>query len=1144
MRIHGKRSTHLPACLVIFLFLFNFSSAQVNMVEYGKNRVQYNRFKWSYYQSPNFNVHYNQNGLELAKFVTQAAEEELPSLEEFIEFGVQRRINIVLYNHYNDYKQSNIGIGLDWPNSGGVTKLVNNKMVIYFNGDHLDLRRQIREGIARVLVETLLFGDDLGEFAQNQALLDLPKWMTDGYIMYAAENWSTKNDNALKSAMLGYDYKNFYQFAFEQPGLAGHAFWYYIEEKYGRENVTYLLYLSRMYKNVNRATQTICKKKLKIVLKEFMTYNQDKYFKDIRSRRDVPSGRVAAPVEITKKDYFRFQASPQPKSSTYAVVEYHRGVTRIVLNENFIYRRVIWKSGIRNLEEKPNPNYPMMAWDPKGTKLSIITWEKGQLLLRIYDVPGRKMILNGQALPFEQVNDVQHMLDANTLLLSAVKGGQSDIYIYKIDKQQTEQITNDVFDDLDASFVAFPNKTGVLFSSNRPSPEAPSGDTVLPNHPYNVFLVDNWNKSEFKQITQLSKVKHGNARFPMQYNVNHFTFVSDETGIGNRWAGFFTTQAAGVDTIYQVGEELLRNPDRKELDSTLLSWNRSEPDSVYTFRITQDSAYTFPITNYQSSILETRIAGEKGLVTEVNRQGQFKFLYKLNVDENTLRKRNINARPTEYIKRITRLEKTAGADQSTRTDLTDSLASEEPDEIIFENAFEQDSSFVIGSNADQKSSRRQEVYSRMRPFLYTRKYFVDNITTNFISNNVLLINRFQPYSGASGPVQLGNNNSLNAMTRIGAMEFLEDYKFSGGFRINYGFEDKEVFMRFDNLRRRLDWGATYYRMTQSIGLISGGGAFQAKQLTNLYQGTLSYPFNEVQSIRINAGIRRDEYIVKNDDLIPGSLTEPNRFENFLMARAEIVHDNSIAPAANIWKGLRMKGWFELFSRAGGNFKGTGRDTTGTFTFNVGFDARHYLPIYRNIIWAVRGAADFSWGNNKLIYYLGGTDGWLMLGNNQVVRNGVQKERYFNTSNRPAPDQRYVYESLAVNLRGFTQNVANGNNAMVINSEIRVPVFATFFNKPINNAFLRNFQIVQFVDLGAAWNGRFNKFGRPEITYNEPGSPLTVVARAPGIGPFLGSYGFGARSTLLGYFIRLDAGWPMSGFFNQKPKFHVSLGFDF
>ena len=96
------------------------------------------------------------------------------------------------------------------------------------------LRLRVREGIARVLVENILFGDDLGEFAANQALLDLPKWLTDGYIEYVAEQWSPKLDDDLKSALLSGDYTNFYQFAYEKPLLAGHAFWHYIGDKYGQ----------------------------------------------------------------------------------------------------------------------------------------------------------------------------------------------------------------------------------------------------------------------------------------------------------------------------------------------------------------------------------------------------------------------------------------------------------------------------------------------------------------------------------------------------------------------------------------------------------------------------------------------------------------------------------------------------------------------------------------------------------------------------------------------------------------------------------------------------------------------------------------------------------------------------------------------
>jgi len=1135
---------------VLALFLFNQTVvvAQVNMVEFGKNRVQYNRFKWSFYQSPNFNVHYNQNGLELAKFITQIAEQDLPEIEDFVEFSVQRRINIVVYNHYNDYKQSNIGLGLEWPNAGGVTRLVNNKMVVYFNGDHNDLRRQIREGIARVLVETLLFGDDIGEFAQNQALLDLPKWMTDGYISYVAESWSTQLDNQLKSAMLGYKYKNFYQFAFEQPKLAGHAFWYYIDEKYKRESVTYILYLSRLYKNINKATLSVCRKKLKRILKDFMQYNQNKYLQDIRGRKDIPSGKLTLLKEIGKKDYFRFQPNPNPKNNAYVFVQYKKGVSKVIYTESFFKEYVLWKSGIQNLEERPNPNYPLLAWDPKGTQIAIVVWQKGRLNLHMYNVLTKKKSITAQPLPFEQINDAQFMLDANTLIISGVKGGQSDIFIYKISENKTEQITNDIYDDLDASFVTFPNKTGILFSSNRPGAISVDGDTALPRNRFNIFLIDNWNRTEFKQISQLSHIPFGNARYPTQFNVNHFTFISDENGIGNRWAGFFNTKAAGLDTVYQVGEELLRNPSIKELDSVMSVWNKQAPDSIYTFRVTEDSAYTFPASNYQSSVLETRIAGDKGQVSEVNKQGTFKFIYKLKVDENLLKKRNINASPTEYVKRLFRLRKTASGESKERTDLTDSLSTEKSNELFFETEFEAE----LFAKSDSASSLlnvispQEDMLSKMRVFRYQKKYFIDNLTTSFISNNALLINRFQPYSGATGPVQLGNNNSLNAMTRVGAMEFMEDYKFSGGFRMNYGFDDKEVFMRYDNLRRRLDWGATYYRSTRNTALTNGGSFFDTRQLTNIYQGNISYPFNEVQSLRAIIGVRSDRYIIRTDDINPQSLFIPDLDENFLMVRTEFVHDNTIAPASNIWNGLRYKGWFELYNRLGGTYTGgqNGRSSKGKLTFNFGFDARHYLPIYRNIIWAVRAAGDFSWGNNKFIYYLGGTDGWLMLGSNRVVRDGVEKERYFNTSNKPALDETYVYESLAVNLRGFTQNAANGNNSVVINSEIRVPVFSTFLNRPVNNAFLRNFQIVQFVDLGSAWNGKYNQLSRPDITYSIPENPVTVIIKAPGVGPFLGSYGFGARTTLLGYFLRFDAGWQMNNFFKNKPLMHFSLGFDF
>src|SRR5215207_10089562 len=286
------------ACALLFLIGFSFyGHTRVNAVEFGKNRIQYQKFNWKYYQTENFNTYFSQDGLELGKFVAQVAEKELPQLEEFVEYGLQRRANIVVYNSFDEMQQSNIGLGIDWQNTGGVTKLVNNKMMIFFDGNDENLLKQIRQGVAGVLVANVLFGDDLGELAANQTLLDLPKWLTDGYIEYAGEEWSPDLDDQLKSALLSGDYNNFYQLAFAKPMLAGHAFWYYIGNKYGRAKTTYLLYLSRIYRNLNSATQRIAKKKFKEVLQDFMTDMSQMYYKDIRARRIVPKGQLSVTEE-------------------------------------------------------------------------------------------------------------------------------------------------------------------------------------------------------------------------------------------------------------------------------------------------------------------------------------------------------------------------------------------------------------------------------------------------------------------------------------------------------------------------------------------------------------------------------------------------------------------------------------------------------------------------------------------------------------------------------------------------------------------------------------------------------------------------------------------------------------------------------
>jgi hypothetical protein len=1122
------------------LFGSLISVAQVNAVEFGKNRVQYKKFKWQYYQTKNFNTYFNQNGQELAKFVLQVAEEELPGIETFTEYSLQRRANIVVYNEFADLQQSNIGLNADWQSTSGGTKLVNNKMVVYFNGDHANLRKQIKEGIARILTDNVLFGEDLGEVAGNQALLDLPKWLTDGYVAFVGENWNTALDDELKSEILSGNYKNFYQFAFEKPELAGHAFWYYIEKKYKKENVTYLLYLARVYKNLNRASQQVCKTNFKGVLKDFMEYEEEKYYKDIAKRKAYPKGSYIESFEIKKnKDYYRINVNPNRKNNSFAVVEYKKGIIKVKLSEDFDYTTLL-QYGIRSYQNETNPYYPILAWDPKGSRLTVVYKQEGRIKLFVYDLVTRiknpKIDLTDE---FQQIQDVKYMLDSKTLLLSAVKDGHTDIFTLGLDNEKVKQITNDVYDNLDATFVSFPGKQGILFSSNRPSPDAKTADTVLPSHNrYNIFLITNFGvKPELNQITQLSNLKYGNARYPTPYNSNHFTFVSDENGVGNRYAGFFTTKAAGLDTLVLIGDDILRNPSVKEVDSTLNVYKKTDVDSVAVVAISKDSVYTFPLSNYESSIAESRIAGDNNQVSEVTRQSDEKTLYKLKIDENTLRRRNITVPPTSYMKNVIMADKIAAGEGNKYDKPLGTGDKDKNKKDVFQNEFDNekvDSNAIQNINADNES-RKNNVLQKAQLYPYKPvKFYSDYVGASL--NNNLLINRFQPYGGGQGPINLSSSTVINGLIKMGTAELMEDVKISGAFRISSNLKDNEWLMTYQNYKRRVDWGATYYRNTMTG--TDQTGNIPLKVYTSLYQGNVAYPFDNSKRLALTLGIRTDKTVALTnfyDFTYPyESLKEPDQKRTFATTHLEYVYDNSLNPTQNIWNGLRYKvymDWNTDISKEKLN--------NGKYNFNWGADARYYYPIYRNFIWAGRAAADFSWGNQKTIYYLGGVDSWLMFGNNTKSDGS---DRYFNTHNPPDQNVEYAFQSLAVNVRGFLQNVANGNNAVVLNSEFRLPVFTTLFSRPINNAFLRNFQLVQFFDLGSAWSGGLKGISRPSVIYGVP--PVQIEKRAGGIGPFAGGYGFGARSTLLGYFLKFDAAWQMNGVFKGKPIMYVSMGLDF
>ena len=92
---------------------------------------------------------------------------------------------------------------------------------------------------------------------------------------------------------------------------------------------------------------------------------------------------------------------------------------------------------------------------------------------------------------------------------------------------------------------------------------------------------------------------------------------------------------------------------------------------------------------------------------------------------------------------------------------------------------------------------------------------------------------------------------------------------------------------------------------------------------------------------------------------------------------------------------------------------------------LGFDARHYERILKHSVLAVRAAGATTFGKERTLYYLGGTD-------NEV---GASFNEEINT-----PAGNYAFQTLAANMRGFNRNIRNGTSYALINTELRIPPY--------------------------------------------------------------------------------------------------------
>lgn len=1074
-------------------------------MEFGKNRQQFRDYIWSYYNHERFEIYFYEGGKDLANYVTVSAQKNLDDIQRLLDFPMEEKLQFVIYNKLSEFKQSNIGSTYDEAsNTGGMMRIVGNKVAIYFDGDHSKMDVLIRQGIGEVIFNNLMYGGGVKDAVRSSTLLVLPDWFTKGLFSYCGVKWNTEIDNKVKDAVVTGKYRKFNRLIGDEAIVAGHLLWRYVTETYGESVIPNILYMTKVSRNLDNAFLFVLGVSAKNIMRDALDSYGMKYDEAEKYKNDTQQPTLLKNKKIkSSRVYSRAKMSSDGKTIAYTTNELGQYKVFLYDTDRKKSKRIL--KGDHKIERTNDYSYPIIAWHPSGKLLSVLIEKKGKILLRTY-TPEDKQWQERRIFDFDKILDFSYSDDGKSFAMSAVKKGQSDIYVFSIAANGFQQITNDIYDDLNPSFVN--GSKEIIFSSNRLDDslktEGKPREIKVLSANKDLWVYNFAKRSNvLKRLTNTPNVNETN---PIAYDSVRYAYLSDNNGIQNRYIAYFDSVIDFVDTAahyrYEVNSLAASNYSR-----SILEHNINTKSNKYCEVIYRNGKYLI----YSGDVIKASDIKPVDLINTPFRKDAIR------TEKPSTENTTPVATKSYPVIQIEVKKRPINTSDSTYIDITNYKFETEKGKEISTGEIKPNS---IDTTTITTNNQGPDI----KP-LSQRNYFV-NFATDYVMvqfDNSLLNEGYQKFTGGSPSY---NNPGLNGFLKVSLSDVLEDYRIIGSMRIPTRMRfplnenSTEYYLGVENKYGNLDKKLILYRQTMH-DLIGFTG--RVNVYTHQARYFIKYPLSEVASIRGSIGFRNDKTVSQASDEF--NLKQKNANDNWAFLKAEHVFDNTRNRGLNLYNGFRSKIFGEYYKQV---------DKAETNTFVLGLDARHYLKIHREIIWANRLAGSASFGDQKLIYYLGAVDNWFR----------VSGKPRFDYTISIDETQNYAFQTTATNVRGFLQNIRNGSNFAVINSEIRWPFFRYLFNRPLKSDFFNNFQLIAFGDIGTAWNG-WNPLSEENLINKQflNGNPISAVLYTQKE-PIVGGYGYGVRSRLLGYFVRLDWAYGVEDRTVRPRIFYFSLGLDF
>ena len=1073
------------------LLSLNTAVAQLNQEEFGGNRVQYKNFQWRYLSSESFDVYYYDNGDKIANDAIKYLDGEFDRITDILGYAPYSKTKIFLYNSITDMQQSNVGINQPTFTVGGQTDFFKSQVEIAYPGTQYEFKRELLLNFTKMLISDMMYGGSLSDMFQSSYLLSLPEWFVNGAANYIAFGWNVEMDDYIRDVFNNGKPHKLNKYSGNDAALIGQSVWNFIAEKYGSGNISNILNLTRIIRNEEKSISNT----LGISYKDFIQ-EWSKFYREttnsVNTSYKIPSKDNIIVNNFRDLKYNKVKISPDGRYIAYS--QNLRGKYFVKIHDlNRNKTRSVLSGGYKVIGQDVDYELPLISWIDNNN-LAVISTKYGDNFIWFVNVNSDSKIKK-ELTRLNNIRDFDVSESGNLAVLSADVNGQSDLFLISLKRNSIKRLTNDVYDDVNPQFV--PGTPSVIFSSNRPD------DTLSVEHKidmknlskyFNLYI---YNIDTTRNLLfQVTNTPSRNIE-PVPINGGEFYFLSDQQGIFNIYK--YETSKKIYEQITKYVSSI-RNfdiaPDKKGLAYTM--YLDKKEHIFYDTNFDLDHG-TFAMPTKRQQVINAKYVAQRLM----NRREASKDSLRQVINEMT------GEKPVS--------DSTAVLADSTRTQAATagSEKKKEDQEFIDTDNYVFDKESIATAEKQESFLSRYRNFRReseiMGPFDYHPLFSADNVITSFVIDPML-------------------GFGIKLETQMNDM--LEDNRFLGGILATTDLRSGNLFGEYQYLKHTVDFTLRYdrksiYRPTESAS---------QKYIYNKYEVGAALPLNTVSRIAIKPFVATTQFY----DLDPVTLITPNSLPaggttnshyTYGGFKTEFTFDNTVANGLNLNEGRRGKVVYTVYQGLNDNSK--------SFS-NIYLDFRNYQKIHRELVFATRLFYGRYFGNNKQKYLLGGVDNWLF--------SRTNKENADNPLNvTPLVDNsNLLFTDFITNLRGFRYNELNGNNALLINAELRFPVIRYFYRGPIASNFLRNLLLVGFYDLGSAWTGK-SPFAtensvNTQVIKND-GSPFQ--ARILNFkNPWLQSYGGGIRTVLLGYYVKFDVAYPIEDYEVTGPKYYVSLGYDF